>query len=85
VSHNELERRIAIVKLLDQPDPPDLQRRTHRLRFSGKPERFSLVAALSAVYVQHKLLALELRRNGSSERLDIHWGDRRPRQLQSAA
>ncbi len=57
----DMERRLAIAALLAQPDPPGL-RRAHRLRLAGKPERFELVAQLSAVFVQAKLLALHERR-----------------------
>jgi hypothetical protein len=57
----DVARRVAIAKLLAQPDPPEL-RRGHRLRLEGKPNRFDLVPILAAVFVQAKLLALEERR-----------------------
>ena len=57
----DMERRVAIAALLAQPDPPEL-RRAHRQILSGKPERFELIAQLTAVFVQAKLLALQERR-----------------------
>ena len=50
--HADKDRRLAIVALLAQPDPPDLQsRRAHRLRIPGKPDRFTQVPALSAAFI----------------------------------
>lgn len=70
------QRRLAIAELLEQPDPPEL-RRGHRMRVEGKPERFALLPALSAMYIQAQLLALEERRLAaadlSTERQDIRW------------
>ena len=73
----DFERRAALAELLAQPDPPELGRRGNHLRLVGKPERFSLLPLLSAVFVQQKLLALEHRREASAattERRDILWG-----------
>ena len=58
----DVERRLAIAELLAQPDPPELGRRTHRLRLEGKPDRFDLVPQLAAAFVQRKLLFLHERR-----------------------
>lgn len=73
---DEAERRLAIAKLLDQPDPPEL-RRGHRLRVEGKPERFALLTRLAAMYVHARLLAREERRIGAdhrpTERQDVRW------------
>ena len=52
----DLERRLAIAQLLNQPDPADLLPRTHHLRCEGKPERFALLPVLNAVFVQQSLL-----------------------------
>lgn len=60
--HLDIERRLAIADLLARPDPPDLARRTHRLRFEGKPDRFEMVPRLAAAFVQQKLLFLHERR-----------------------
>ena len=60
--HLDIERRLAIADLLAQPDPPDLARRTHRLRLEGKPDRFEMVPLLAAAFVQQKLLFLHERR-----------------------
>ncbi len=72
----DLERRLAIAELLAQSDPPELPRRSHRVRVHGKPDRYALVAQLSAVFVQRKLLALEERREINVERVrrNIRWG-----------
>ena len=73
----DFERRAALAELLAQPDPPELRRRGNHLRLVGKPERFSLLPLLSAVFVQQKLLALEHRRDASgptTDRRDILWG-----------
>ena len=58
----DIERRLAIADLLARPDPPDLARRTHRLRLEGKPDRFEMVPRLAAAFVQRKLLFLHERR-----------------------
>ena len=60
--HLDIERRLAIADLLARPDPPDLARRTHRLRLEGKPDRFEMVPRLAAAFVQQKLLFLHERR-----------------------
>jgi hypothetical protein len=72
----DFERRAALAELLAQPDPPELQRRGNQLRLVGKPERYSLLPLLSAVFVQEKLLALEHRRDicAPTDRRDILWG-----------
>ena len=73
----DFERRAALAELLAQPDPPELARRGNHLRLVGKPERYELLPLLSAVFVQEKLLALELRRDDSApttDRRDILWG-----------
>jgi hypothetical protein len=73
----DLERRIAIAALLEQPDPPELQRRGHRVRFDGKPDRYWWVRNLSDVYVQTKLLAFHERRAAadmSTGRHNVVWG-----------
>ena len=73
----DFERRAALAQLLAQPDPPELGRRGNRLRVVGKPERYSLLPLLSAVFVQEKLLALEHRHNicaPTTDRRDILWG-----------
>lgn len=75
------ERRLAIAELLTHPDPPEL-RRGHRLRFEGKPDRYSLVQHLSAVFVQTKLVELHDQRAAadmSTERHNIRWVPRRTR------
>ena len=64
--HADIERRLAIAELLAQSDPPEL-RRGFRLRVEGKAERFALVPALAATYVQKRLVALQERRD------DIVW------------
>ena len=69
------ERRLAIAELLAHPDPPEL-RRGHRLRFEGKPDRYSLVQSVSAVYLQKKLLELQdqcAAADISTERHNIRW------------
>ena len=72
----DFERRAALAELLAQPDPPELQHRCNHLRVVGKPERFSLLPLLSAVFVQQKLLALEHREASApmTERRDVLWG-----------
>ena len=75
----DFERRAALAELLAQPDPPELQHRGNHLRIVGKPERYSMLPLLSAVFVQEKLLALEHRREASApttDRRDILWGQR---------
>ena len=74
--HFDWERRLAIVELLAQSDPPELPRRCHRLRLNGKPDRYAMVPKLSALFVQRKLLALEERREANVERVrrNIEWG-----------
>jgi hypothetical protein len=52
----DLERRLALAELLDQPDPPELRRRGHRRRLDGRSERFRLLPLLSAVFVQNDCL-----------------------------
>jgi hypothetical protein len=64
---DDAQRRLAIVELLDRPDPPEL-RRGHRLRVEGKPERFVMLTRLSAMYVQARLLALEERRRAVDDK-----------------
>ena len=56
----DIERRLALVELLAQPDPPEL-RRGYRLRLAGSPDRYALVPRLTAAFVQAKLLALHER------------------------
>ena len=76
----DFERRLAIVELLAHPDPPEL-RRGHRLRLEGKPDRYSLVQSVSAVYVQKKLLELQEHRDAaasSTERHNIRWVPKDP-------
>jgi len=58
----DIERRLAIVELLAQPDPPDLRRRGHHLLLDGKPNRYEMIPVLSSLFVQQRLLALEERR-----------------------
>ena len=73
----DLERRVAIAKLLAQDDPPELPRRGHCVRVEGKPDRYRLLPQLSAVYVQQKVLALDERREEvvvRGERRNIQWG-----------
>ena len=66
----DIERRLALIELLAQPDPPEL-RRGYRLRLDGRPDRYTLVPRLMAAFVQTKLLALQER---SAERnLEIAW------------
>ena len=55
--HSDLERRQAIVELLEIPDSPDLHR-GHRLTVEGRADRFSMVRDLAAIFVQTKLLEL---------------------------
>jgi hypothetical protein len=59
--HRDSERRLAIVELLAQPDPPEL-RRGYRVRLEGKSDRYDQVPMLSAAFVQAKLLELQERR-----------------------
>jgi hypothetical protein len=79
---DDAQRRLAIVELLDRPDPPEL-RRGHRLRVEGKPERFVMLTRLSAMYVQARLLAYEERRRAADEnpmeRDNTRWAGRRAR------
>ena len=42
----DIERRLALIELLDQPDPPELHR-GHRLRLEGKGGSVQLVPASS--------------------------------------
>jgi hypothetical protein len=53
-----LERSLALYKLLALPDPPELRRR-HILRFHGKPDRFQQIPMIMQAFVQAKLLAIE--------------------------
>jgi hypothetical protein len=53
-----LERSLALYKLLALPDPPELRRR-HILRFHGKPDRFQQIPVIMQAFVQAKLLAIE--------------------------
>ncbi len=72
----ETERRLAILELLAQPDPPDLRRRGHQLRLAGKPNRYEMIPVLSSLFVQQKLLALEERRDAadnSKAGLAVRW------------
>jgi hypothetical protein len=86
----DLERRLAIAELLAHPDPPEL-RRGHRLRLEGKPDRYSLVQHLCALFVQKKLIELQDQRAAadmSTERHDIRWvphGTLREREVLFAA
>ena len=84
---DDVRRRLAIAELLDQPDPPEL-RRGHRLRFEGKAERFAMLAKLSAMYVQARLIALEERRSAAdktTEHCNIVWAQRSvPREVRIA-
>ena len=54
----DLERRLALVELLNKPDPPELKRGSRRC-FYGKPERFALLPILAALFVQNRLLQSE--------------------------
>jgi hypothetical protein len=85
----EIERRLAISELLTQPDPPEMRRRAHHLTYAGKPERYELVALLSAAFVQSKLLALHEsaeERNAALVRIDaVASPDRTLRAIQAVA
>jgi hypothetical protein len=84
----DVERRLAIAKLLEQPDPPGL-RRQHHLRVEGKPDRYELVPLLSAAFVQAKLLELHERRAeetaGSGARVRVAVAQRALRHVTVAA
>ena len=72
----DMERRLAITELLAQPDPPELRRRGHRRTIDGKPERYQLVPAISAAFIQKTLLMLQERRATvaeTTEQDDIRW------------
>lgn len=71
----DFERRMAIAELLAQSDPPELPRRSHRVRLKGKPERYALLPWLSSLFVQQQLVALEERRASHLERVrrSIQW------------
>jgi hypothetical protein len=58
----DFERRQAIAELLAQSDPPELPRRSHRVRLKGKPERYALLPWLSSLFVQQQLVTLEEKR-----------------------
>jgi hypothetical protein len=72
---SDFERRLAIAELLAQSDPPELPRRSHRVRLHGKPERYALLPWLSALFLQQQLQALEERREAHLERVrrNIQW------------
>ena len=72
---NDFERRLAIAELLAQSDPPELPRRSHRVRLNGKPERYALLPWLSALFLQEQSQALEERREAHLERVrrSIQW------------
>lgn len=65
----DFERRLAIEELLAQSDPPELPRRGHRVRLTGKPERYALLPRLSSLFVQQELLALEEKREAHLEKI----------------
>ena len=65
----DFERRQAIADLLAQSDPPELPRRSHRVRLKGKPERYAMLPWLSSLFVQQQLVALEERRASHLERV----------------
>jgi hypothetical protein len=72
---SDFERRLAIAELLAQSDPPELPRRSHRVRLNGKPERYALLPWLSALFLQERLQTLEERREAHLERVrrNIQW------------
>ena len=72
---SDYERRLAIAELLAQSDPPELPRRSHRVRLHGKPERYALLPWLSALFLQEQLQALEERREAHLEKIrrNIQW------------
>ena len=71
----DFERRMAIAELLAKSDPPELPRRSHRVRLKGKPERYALLPWLSSLFVQQQLVALEEERASHLERVrrSIQW------------
>ena len=57
---SDITRRVAIYKLLEMPDPPDLHR-GHIARLEGKPDRHDQLPVLAAAFARGKLLEFRLR------------------------